>query len=156
MRLKTRSPKETEALGEALGHILMPGDTVLMYGEMGAGKSELCRAIAKGLGVQGPVPSPTFTIMQVYRDGRVPLYHFDWYRLSDADELFAMGLDEYLNTDGIALVEWPTQATEAIPERYLRIDIEKQADENERVFELVSAGGFTLNEEEALFERFGD
>ena len=156
MRLKTHDPLETKAFGEALGQVLLPGDTVLLYGEMGAGKSELSRGIAKGLGVTGPVPSPTFTIMQLYSDGRVPLYHFDWYRISCAEELYEMGLDEYLNREGVALIEWPTQAVDAIPERHLAIHIEKQADENERVFEMTKHGGFELDGEEALDERFGD
>ena len=155
MRLITHDPMQTKALGQQLGKMFTKGDTVALFGEMGAGKSELCRAIAKSLGVSGPVPSPTFTIMQMYSDGRIPLYHFDWYRLSGADELYEMGLDEYLGGDGLALVEWPTMAIEALPERHLQIHIEKTEDENERIFVLMPVGGFVFREEEALFERFG-
>ncbi len=155
MRLITYSPEETRALGSLLGRLLCKGDTVILLGDMGAGKSELSRGIARGLEIEGPIPSPTFTIMQLYQDGRLPLYHFDWYRLCGADEFYETGMDEYLNGDGVALVEWPTQASEAVPERHLLIAIEKQKDENHRVFELTPLGGFTLNGEEALLERFG-
>ena len=111
----TTSPLETRLLGEKLAHLLQAGDVVLLLGDLGAGKSELTRGIAKGLGISGPIASPSFTIMNCYHDGTIPLYHFDWYRLSSADELYEMGLDEYLGGDGIAVIEWPTQCPEAIP-----------------------------------------
>ena len=88
---------------------------------MGAGKSELTRGIASGLGIDGPVSSPSFTILQVYEDGRIPLYHFDWYRMESVEELYELGMEEYLGGDGIAVVEWPTRCPEAVPENYLEI-----------------------------------
>ena len=102
--IETNSAAETRALGERLAKQLKAGDVILLEGELGAGKSELARGVAKGLGVQETVTSPSFTILNVYESGRIPLYHFDWYRLSGADELYDMGLDEYLGGDGVAVV----------------------------------------------------
>lgn len=117
----TTSAKETRALGARLATSLRPGDVLLLLGDMGAGKSELTRGIASGLGIDGPVSSPSFTILQVYEDGRVPLYHFDWYRMESVEELYELGMEEYLGGDGIAVVEWPTRCPEAVPENYLEI-----------------------------------
>ncbi len=129
----THSPAETRALGEKLAHLLLPGDVLLLWGDLGAGKSELTRGIAKGLGIDGPISSPSFTIMNVYDGGRIPLYHFDWYRLQSSEELYEMGMDEYLGGDGVAVIEWPGQCPDAIPETCLSITIEPQEDETRRV-----------------------
>ena len=131
--MMTHSPAETRALGEKLAHLLLPGDVLLLWGDLGAGKSELTRGIAKGLGVTGPISSPSFTIMNVYDDGRIPLYHFDWYRLQSSEELYEMGMDEYLGGDGVAVIEWPGQCSDAIPETCLSIIIEPQEDETRRI-----------------------
>ena len=147
MRVTTHSPEETRALGAALAKALRPGDVLLLEGDMGAGKSELTRGIARGVGVQGPVTSPTFTILQVYDTGRLPLYHFDWYRLESAEELFEMGMEEYLGGDGVAVVEWPSQAPEAIPASYLRVTLTPQGAEDQRLVEMVPVGGFRSLEE---------
>ena len=121
--MRTTSANETRTLGERLASSLRPGDVLLLLGDMGAGKSELTRGIARGLGIQGPVASPTFTILQVYDEGHIPLYHFDWYRLESADELYEMGMDEYLGGDGVAIIEWPSQCPEAIPPCRLEITL---------------------------------
>ena len=126
--MRTTSANETRTLGERLASSLRPGDVLLLLGDMGVGKSELTRGIARGLGIQGPVASPTFTILQVYDEGRIPLYHFDWYRLESADELYEMGMDEYLGGDGIAIIEWPSQCPEAIPPCRLEISLTPLAD----------------------------
>lgn len=126
--MRTTSANETRTLGERLASSLRPGDVLLLLGDMGAGKSELTRGIARGLGIQGPVASPTFTILQVYDEGHIPLYHFDWYRLESADELYEMGMDEYLGGDGIAIIEWPSQCPEAIPPCRLEIALTPLAD----------------------------
>ena len=120
----THSTKETRDLGEKLAADLHPGDVVLLEGDLGAGKSELTRGIARGLGVTETITSPSFTILNVYESGRCPLYHFDWYRLESAEELYELGMDEYLGGDGIAVVEWPGQCPEAIPQRAIRIRIQ--------------------------------
>ena len=126
--MRTTSANETRTLGERLASSLRPGDVLLLLGDMGAGKSELTRGIARGLGIQGPVASPTFTILQVYDEGHIPLYHFDWYRLESADELYEMGMDEYLGGNGIAIIEWPSQCPEAIPPCRLEITLTPLAD----------------------------
>ena len=135
--IETHSAAETRALGEQLAKDMKAGDVVLLEGALGAGKSELARGVAKGLGVTETVTSPSFTILNVYESGRVPLYHFDWYRLEDAEELYEMGLDEYLGGDGIALVEWPERCPEAVPEHCVRIRFE-QAGESARRIEVMS------------------
>ncbi len=136
----TKSAAETRALGERIAERLRPGDVLLLEGDLGAGKSELTRGIARGLGVKETVTSPTFTILNVYESGRVPLYHFDWYRLESADELYELGMDEYLGGDGIAVVEWPGRCPEAVPDTAVRIRLET-AGENERIIE---SGAFEL------------
>ena len=127
----TRSAKETRKLGESLAERLKPGDVLLLEGDLGAGKSELTRGIARGLGVEETVTSPSFTILNVYESGRCPLYHFDWYRLESSGELYELGMDEYLGGDGIAVVEWPDRCPDAIPENSYRIILETLG-ENER------------------------
>ena len=139
--MRTNSPQETRALGRRLAGKLQAGDVLLLWGDLGAGKSELTRGIAEGLGVTATVTSPSFTILNVYDDGRVPLYHFDWYRLNSADELYEMGMDEYLGGDGVAVVEWPSQCEEAIPETYLSVGL-APVGENEREITLTPVGGF--------------
>ena len=145
----TQSAAETQALGRRLAAQLRGGDVVLLCGTLGAGKSELTRGIARGLGVKGPVTSPSFTILQVYTDGRLPLYHFDWYRVSGAEELYELSMDEYLLGDGVAVVEWPDMAAEALPETRLRVTIET-VDENARSFTFTPEGGFRALDMAAL------
>ena len=139
--MRTASPNETRALGRSLAQKLQPGDVLLLLGNLGAGKSEMTRGIAEGLGVSGPVTSPSFTILNVYDDGRIPLYHFDWYRLESAEELYEMGMDEYLGGDGVAVVEWPSQCPEAIPETYLSVKL-VPVGETEREITLTPMGAF--------------
>ncbi|MBQ7850848.1 MAG: tRNA (adenosine(37)-N6)-threonylcarbamoyltransferase complex ATPase subunit type 1 TsaE [Clostridia bacterium] len=139
--MRTRSPEETRAFGRSLAQKLQPGDVLLLWGNLGAGKSEMTRGIAEGLGVSGPVTSPSFTILNVYDDGRIPLYHFDWYRLESAEELYEMGMDEYLGGDGVAVVEWPSQCPEAIPETYLSVEL-KPVGDTEREITLTPMGAF--------------
>lgn len=144
MILHSGGVEDTRRIGARLAEQLRAGDVVLMLGDMGAGKSELTRGIARGLGVTGYVTSPTFTILQVHESGRLPLYHFDWYRLSGAEELYELSMDEYLYGDGVSVVEWPSRAEEAIPEAYLRITLTPwdAADGCGRAIELLPVGGF--------------
>ena len=139
--MRTNSPAETRALGFQLAAMLRPGDVLLLLGDLGAGKSELTRGIARGLGVTSPVASPSFTILNVYDEGRIPLYHFDWYRLNSAEELYEMGMDEYLGGDGVAVVEWPSRCPEAVPETYLEVRIDTVG-ERDREIILTPRGGF--------------
>ena len=144
MILHSGGVEDTRRIGARLAEQLRAGDVVLMLGDMGAGKSELTRGIARGLGVTGYVTSPTFTILQVHESGRLPLYHFDWYRLSGAEELYELSMDKYLYGDGVSVVEWPSRAEEAIPEAYLRITLTPwdAADGCGRAIELLPVGGF--------------
>ena len=113
MEYRTETPQETEALGEALGRVLPPGSVVAYTGGLGAGKTAFTRGLARGLGIQDRVTSPTFTIVNEYEGGRLPLFHFDWYRLSDAEELFDIGWEDYLSRGGVCAVEWSENAPEA-------------------------------------------
>ena len=130
----THSAAETRALGKKIAARLQPGDVLLLEGDLGAGKSELTRGIAAGLGVTETVTSPSFTILNVYESGRCPLYHFDWYRLESSEELYELGMDEYLGGDGIAVVEWPGRCPDAVPEGAVRIKMTAAGD-NERIIE---------------------
>ena len=136
----TNSAEETRALGERLAGQLKKGDVVTLGGELGAGKSELARGIARGLGVTETVTSPSFTILNVYESGRAKLYHFDWYRLESEEELYELGMDEYLGGDGIALVEWAERCPDAVPEGAVRITLETVG-ENSRRIEVADAFG---------------
>ena len=128
--------EETERFGLALAETLKAGDVIALTGNLGAGKTTLTKAIAKGLGVQEMVTSPTFTIVQEYRSGRLPLYHFDIYRLGDPDELFEIGYEDYFYGDGVCIVEWADQAEELMPGETLWIEISYGAEENERICRL--------------------
>lgn len=137
----SNSPEETKQLGMRLAEELQPGDVILLEGPLGAGKSEFARGVAKGLGVAETVTSPSFTILNVYESGRLPLYHFDWYRLESEEELYELGMDEYLGGAGVALVEWPGQCPEALPERFLMIEL-LPLDENRRELRINRHGDF--------------
>lgn len=149
MMLHSNSVAQTQKIGAALSKQLEPNDVLLLLGDMGAGKSEFTRGLARGLGVTGYVTSPTFTIMQLHDSGRLPLYHFDWYRLESAEELYELSMDEYLQNGGVAVVEWPSRAEEAIPESYLEVTLEPMGD-NERQITFTPVGGFRPIDEEAI------
>ena len=144
--ITTHSAEETRALGAKLASQLQRGDVVLLRGGLGAGKSEFARGVARGLGIQGPVPSPSFTILNMYNEGRIPLYHFDWYRIHDSDEIGEMGFEEQIGGDGIALIEWGEQAPEYVPDRALAIRI-RAVDETTREITMEPQGGFPFGEE---------
>ncbi len=139
--MTTHSAEETRRLGERLAGVLRPGDTVLLTGDLGAGKSELARGVARGLGVTETVTSPSFTILNVYESGRVPFYHFDWYRLESEDELYELGMDEYLGGDGIAMVEWPERCRDAVPSDCLKLKLTVTG-ENSREITAETVGNF--------------
>ena len=131
--LHIASEKETERIGEAIGRAAEPGTVVALIGDLGTGKTTLTKSIARGLGVTETVTSPSFTILNVYESGRCPLYHFDWYRLESEEELYELGMDEYLGGDGIAVVEWAERCPEAVPENVLRIRLEVTGGESRRI-----------------------
>ena len=131
----THSSDETFAFGKVLGEFIQKGDSVLLYGDLGAGKSVLARGIASALGVNEAMASPTFTLMQPYFGDNFPVYHFDLYRLSGEDELYYSGLEEKIGSDGAALIEWPQQA-DVCPEKRIEIDITRLEDADDRLIEI--------------------
>ena len=132
MKFITRSEEDTLRFAAALSGMLAAGDTVLLHGDLGVGKSVFARGIARALGVSGAMPSPTFTLLIPYQ-GREKLYHFDLYRLNDPDEFYAAGLDEFIGGDGIALIEWPEMADiDPAPCLHVSIDRCEGGDENLR------------------------
>lgn len=141
MTFHTSSPEETRRLGFKLAKQLLPGDVLILRGDMGAGKSEFTRGIARGLGIEGYLPSPSFTILQMYESGQMPLYHFDWYRLESEEELYELSMDEYLYGNGVAIVEWPSMAEEAVPQTHLELSLQPTGD-NHREITLRPVGGF--------------
>ena len=114
MEFITHSPEETEAVGAALAQRLMPGTVIAYRGDLGAGKTAFTRGLAKGLGVTERVTSPTYTIVNEYTGGRMPLFHFDMYRLGSADELFDIGWEDYLERNGVCAVEWSENVWDAL------------------------------------------
>lgn len=114
MRFLTETPEQTEAVGRALAQRLRAGDVVACFGGLGVGKTALTRGIAAGLGTNEPVTSPTYTIVNEYLSGKMPLFHFDMYRLSSADELFDIGWEDYLTRGGVCVVEWSENVADAL------------------------------------------
>ena len=128
MQITTHSADETQALGQKLASRLAPGDVIAYFGDLGAGKTAFTRGLAQGLGITDPVTSPTYTIVNEYLSGRIPLFHFDMYRLSSSDELFDIGWEDYLSRGGVCAVEWSENVEDALPDAF-RGTIEKDADE---------------------------
>ncbi|MGN1333644.1 MAG: tRNA (adenosine(37)-N6)-threonylcarbamoyltransferase complex ATPase subunit type 1 TsaE [Anaerovoracaceae bacterium] len=132
--LEIKNEEETRRFGLSLADGLAPGDVVALIGDLGTGKTALTRYIAEGLGIKARVNSPTFTIVKEYRQGRIPLYHFDVYRISDPEELFNIGAEEYLYGDGVCVVEWADLIEEILPESTRYIYIEYGDKEGERIY----------------------
>ncbi len=124
MEFITHSPEETEAVGKALATQLNPGAVIAYTGDLGAGKTAFTRGLARGLGILDPVTSPTYTIVNEYLSGKMPLFHFDMYRLSCSDELFDIGWEDYLLRGGVCAVEWSENVEDAL-EDPIRVNIEK-------------------------------
>ena len=119
------SAQETKELGIELGLHARPGEVYALLGDLGVGKTVLTQGIAEGLGIEDAVSSPTFTIVQVYEEGRLPLYHFDVYRIGDAEEMDEIGYEDYFYGDGLSLVEWADRIEEILPVKHKEIRIEK-------------------------------
>ena len=132
--LHIASEQETEQLGERIGQTAKPGTVIALIGDLGTGKTTLTKSIARGLGVTETVTSPTFNIIREYRSGRIPLFHFDVYRIGDPDEMFELGYEEYFYGDGVCVVEWADIIEELLPEDAVIIRIERGAGEEEREY----------------------
>ena len=122
---ETHSPEETFSIGQQLGREAAPGQVYTLIGDLGVGKTVFTQGVAAGLGIVGPVNSPTFTIMQIYEEGRLPFYHFDVYRIGDVEEMDEIGYEDYFYGDGVCLIEWANLIREILPQHYYRITIKK-------------------------------
>lgn len=142
MEFLTNSPEETEAVGAALGKILPPGTVIAYRGDLGAGKTAFTRGLARGLGYAEPVTSPTYTIVNEYLGGRLPLFHFDMYRLASADDLWDIGWDDYLERGGVCAVEWSENVADALEDAMV-ITLEKTGDSSRRI--LIEGGADLAN-----------
>ena len=133
MEYISHSPDETESIGQSLGQRLKPGTVLAYLGDLGMGKTAFTRGLAQGLGCHGRVTSPTFTIVNEY-DGKIPLFHFDMYRLTDSEDLFDIGWEDYLERGGVCAVEWSERISDALPEDTLYVTIARHPDgENWRI-----------------------
>ncbi len=132
MTFITNSPMETERIGAALARILTPGTVIAYRGDLGAGKTAFTRGLAKGLGCTDMVTSPTYTIVNEYLSGKMPLFHFDMYRLRSADDLWDIGWEDYLDRGGVCAVEWSENVEEAL-EGFILVNIEKTGEESRRI-----------------------
>ena len=129
MQILTDSPRQTEAVGQALAKLLKPGTVIAYRGDLGAGKTAFTRGLARGLEAHEPVTSPTYTIVNEYLSGRLPLFHFDMYRLTCGDELFNIGWEDYLERGGVCAVEWSENVADAL-EPDITVTIEKTGEES--------------------------
>ena len=125
MIIETNSEKETYAFGLELGKKAHAGQVYTLVGDLGVGKTVFTKGLARGLDILEPVSSPTFTIVQVYEEGRLPFYHFDVYRIGDVEEMDESGYEDYIYGDGVSLIEWANLIEEILPEHYTEIKIEK-------------------------------
>ena len=132
-----KNEADTRALGLRIADALEPGDVVALIGDLGTGKTALTRYIAEGLGISGAISSPTFTIVKEYRSGRLPLYHFDVYRLGSGEELLDIGAEEMLEGDGACVIEWADIVADVLPEDALAIRLDYGENEGERIAEIL-------------------
>jgi len=132
MNFISESPEETQRLGEELGRLAQPGDLFLLVGNLGTGKTCLTQGIAWGLGIEGYATSPSFVVVNQYR-GRLPLYHIDLYRLDSIEEVIELGLDDYLYSEGVSVVEWAEKAIEVLPKEHLLIEMNFLSDTSRNV-----------------------
>ena len=123
--IETMSPEETFAFGERIGRESTPGQVYTLIGDLGVGKTVFTQGVARGLGITEPVNSPTFTIVQIYDEGRMPFYHFDVYRISEPDDMYEIGFEEYIYGDGVVVIEWADLIKEILPPEVIWVNIEK-------------------------------
>ncbi len=126
--IETYSAEETYELGRRLGRQAEAGAVYTLIGDLGVGKTVLTQGVAAGLGIEEPISSPTFTIVQIYEEGRLPFYHFDVYRIGDVEEMDEIGYEDYFYGDGLCLIEWANLIEEILPSEYTKITIEKDLD----------------------------
>ena len=141
--------KDTYELGEKIGQMAKPGMVISLTGDLGVGKTVFTQGLAKGLGIEEPVNSPTFTIVQVYEEGRLPLYHFDVYRIGDIEEMDEIGYEDYFYGEGVCLIEWADLIREILPEQMCRVTIEKDLEKGFDYRKITLEGFKGIEEQEA-------
>ena len=141
--------KDTYELGEKIGQMAKPGMVISLTGDLGVGKTVFTQGLAKGLGIEEPVNSPTFTIVQVYEEGRLPLYHFDVYRIGDIEEMDEIGYEDYFYGEGGCLIEWADLIREILPEQMCRVTIEKDLEKGFDYRKITLEGFKGIEEQEA-------
>lgn len=141
--------KDTYELGEKIGQMAKPGMVISLTGDLGVGKTVFTQGLAKGLGIEEPVNSPTFTIVQVYEEGRLPLYHFDVYRIGDIEEMDEIGYEDYFYGEGVCLIEWADLIKEILPEQMCRVTIEKDLEKGFDYRKITLEGFKGIEEQEA-------
>ncbi|MDO4261917.1 MAG: tRNA (adenosine(37)-N6)-threonylcarbamoyltransferase complex ATPase subunit type 1 TsaE [Eubacteriales bacterium] len=146
--IETFSAQETFALGRKIGEAATPGTVISLTGDLGTGKTVFTQGLAKGLGIEEPVSSPTFTIVQIYEEGRLPLYHFDVYRIGDVEEMEEIGYEDCFYGEGVCLIEWAELIRELLPEGIRRVTIEKDPEKGFD-YRRITLDGFDGIEEEA-------
>ena len=129
MLIETKDPEQTFLLGVRLGAMARPGQVYTLDGDLGVGKTVFTQGFAKGLGIEETVNSPTFTIVQVYEEGRLPLYHFDVYRIGDPEEMWEIGYEDYIMGEGVSLIEWACLIDDILPHKRTEILIEKDLEQ---------------------------
>lgn len=134
------SANDTMQLGSRLGKLCKAGDVILLNGDLGVGKTVFSKGLGKGLGITEPISSPTFTILQVYEEGRIPFYHFDVYRISDLEEMEEIGYEDYFYGEGVCLIEWAEQIQEILPDRTIKVSITKDLEQGFDYREIVIEG----------------
>ncbi|MCI8770378.1 MAG: tRNA (adenosine(37)-N6)-threonylcarbamoyltransferase complex ATPase subunit type 1 TsaE [Lachnospiraceae bacterium] len=135
------SVDDTFSFGIRLGESCSPGDIILLNGDLGVGKTVLSKGIGEGLGIQEPISSPTFTVLQIYEEGRMPLYHFDVYRITDVEEMEEIGYEDYFYGQGLCLVEWASLIEEILPDHAVSVTIEKDLEQGTD-YRKITVGGF--------------
>ncbi|RGD94197.1 tRNA (adenosine(37)-N6)-threonylcarbamoyltransferase complex ATPase subunit type 1 TsaE [Clostridiaceae bacterium AM27-36LB] len=141
--------KDTYELGEKIGQMAKPGMVISLTGDLGVGKTVFTQGLAKGLGIEEPVNSPTFTIVQVYEKGRLPMYHFDVYRIGDIEEMDEIGYEDYFYGEGVCLIEWADLIREILPEQMCRVTIEKDLEKGFDYRKITLEGFKGIEEQEA-------
>ena len=141
--------KDTYELGEKIGQMAKPGMVISLTGDLGVGKTVFTQGLAKGLGIEEPVNSPTFTIVQVYEEGRLPLHHFDVYRIGDIEEMDEIGYEDYFYGEGVCLIEWADLIREILPEQMCRVTIEKDLEKGFDYRKITLEGFKGIEEQEA-------
>ena len=149
MTIETNSPEETFALGQKLGEQAKAGQIYTLNGDLGVGKTVFTQGIARGLGITEAVSSPTFTIVQVYDEGRLPFYHFDVYRIGDVEEMDEIGYEDYFYGEGVCLIEWADLIREILPEQMCRVTIEKDLEKGFDYRKITLEGFKGIEEQEA-------